>query len=930
MSASSSSSRYSGFFGGFVAFKALIDRLRTKPEWQHPDAAVRAEAVLRIPASEADLLRSIAREDPEPRVRRAAVKKVADAGLLAEVAREDQDSGIREEATARLVGLAVHAPDDSSAEAVLALLADQRSLAEIAKSASRETTRRTAVGRLHDAKALATVVRECGDPGTKLAALGKIEDQVLLAGFAQKSDVKAVALAAVERVEDKAALEVIASRARVPAAAKRARTLLARAETTLPPTVVAAVLPVLHPDADEHEREAYERERTRLESEARAHEDAVRIRVQICDALDGASGSEALHALETARAEWAALPAWTGPESVGLASRFEEAALAGASRHEVFVAAEARRGELDTLCTRAEGVAELADLSSAQASFEPLLAEWQKRATERTTPEDLRTRFETVEARLEARRLEARGAEEQRAKENRARLAELAQRLESLAKADTLTLRDADRAVRDARTALEDRGPLPSKHDKEAVRGRIEAARKALFPRLKELREEAEWKHFANVDVQEDLCKKAEALKEAEDLEKAAEQLRDLDARWKQAREAPKDQAEALWTRFKAARDTVRARCDAYFAKKAEELAHNLGKKEALCVQAEALADSGDWLKTTEALKKLQAEWKEIGPVAHNKSKPVWDRFRKACDRFFSRRDEDRGRRREEGAQNLDKKRELCARAEALAESNDWDTALAQIKALQGEWKQVGPVRASQSDAVWKRFRSACDLFFDRFKRRDELADDAAVAAREALCTEVEGLGAEPVESLAAKVLAAQASWRQAKAVSREKAEALGARFAAAVAGLIEGQPAAFAGTELDPEVTLKKMEKLCAKVEAAHAAAAPEGNQPAVADLAKRLRDALASNTIGGREAVEAKWREATVEVEAAESAWHRLGPAPGGQDLRARFDRVKAAFFAARPVLSEPKAPERRDRDPRPERRPRSPRNRDAQPRR
>jgi Domain of Unknown Function (DUF349) len=919
-----------------VAFKGLIDRLRTKPEWQHPDAAVRAEAVLKIPASEADLLRSIAREDPEARVRRAAVKKLADPALLAEVARDDQDAGIREEATGRLVGLAVHATDDASAEAVLALFADQRHLAEVAKSASREATRRAAVGRLHDAKALASVVREGEDPATKLAALGRIDDAGLLAGFAQKSDVKAVALAAVERVSDKAALLAIASRARVPAAGKRARALLALAEPPAPAPVVAA-LPVLSPDADAHEREAYERERVRLEGEAKERDEAVRVRVEICETLEASSGAEALQSLEAARSAWSALAPWTGSEGEELARRFDELALVASSRHQAFVAAEARRGELDTLCTRAEGIAEVADLALATASFAAIRDQWQKRATEGATPDDLRARFEAVEGRLQARRLEARGADEQKAKENTSRLAELAQRLEGLVKTQTLTLRDADRGVRDARTAIDDPGPLLSKHDKEAVLGRIEAARRALFPRLKDLREEAEWKHFANVDVQEDLCKKAEALKETEDFEKAAEQLRDLDARWKQAREAPKDQAEALWTRFKAARDEVRARCDAYFAKKADELAQNLAKKEALCVQAETLAESGDWLKTTEALKVLQAEWKAVGPIAHHKSKPVWDRFRKACDRFFTRRDEDRGRRRAEGSQNLEKKRELCVKAEALAQSTDWDAASAEIKALQTEWKQVGPVRASQSDAVWQRFRAASDLFFDRYKRRDELADDVAVAAREALCAGVEGLTEEPAESLAAKVLAAQAEWRQAKPVSREKAEALNTRFAAAVARLIESQPTAFAGTELDPAATQKKMDKLCAKVEAAHAAAAPEGSQPSVADLATRLRDALASNTIGGREAVEAKWREATVEVEAADAAWQRLGPAPGpiGQELQARFDRVKAAFFAARPTLSEPKAPERRDRGPRPDRGPkpdraRPPRGRDAQPRR
>jgi hypothetical protein len=914
-----------------VAFKSLIDRLRTKPEWQHPDVAMRAEAVLRIPSSDLDLLRSILQTDPEARVRRAAVKKLADARLLAEAARDDQDAGVREEAAHRLVGLAAHAPDDATAEAVLGLVTDQRHIAEVAKSAPRETTRRAAVGRMIDAKALATVVRECDDQGTKLAALDRIEDAGVLASLAQKSDVKAVALAAVEKVADRAALEAIANRARVPAAAKRARALLAPAHSLPPPPAAVVVLPALSPDADAREREAYERERNRLESEARAREEAIRAREAICETLDAAGGADALRAVEAARAAWAALAPWAGPEAEELARRFEGATLAGAARHEAFVAAETRRGELDTLCTRVEAIVDTTDLASAEAAFLPLSRQWQERATLGVTPDDLRARWEAVEGRLQARRHEARAAEAQKAAENRARLEELAQRLEGLVKAEALTLRDADRAVREARAAVEDPGALPSRHDKDAVLGRIEAARKALFPRLKDLREEAEWKHFANVDVQEDLCRKAEALKDTEDFEKAAEQLRDLDARWKQAREAPKDQAEALWTRFKAARDEVRARCDAYFARKAEELAANLVRKEALCVQAENLATSTDWLKTAEALKNLQTEWKKVGPVAHHKAKPVWDRFRKACDQFFSRRDEDRTKRRADGAVNLEKKQGLCVRAEALAQSSDWEKASAEVKALQAEWKQIGPVRGSQSEAVWQRFRGACDVFFDRYKRRDELADEAAVAEREAICAEVEGLDAEPAEGLAAKVLQAQTRWRQARAVSREKTQALHTRFAGAVARLVERAPAAFAGTELDPEVTLKKMERLCARVEAAHAAASPEGQEAPVADLATRLRDALASNTIGGRAAVEAKWREATTEVEAAEAAWQRLGPAPTseGRELQARFERARAAFLAARPPLTEAKEPAR-DRGPRPERGPRGPREREAHPRR
>jgi hypothetical protein len=912
-----------------VAFRALIDRMRGKPEWEHPDPAVRAEAVLKVPSSEAELLRKIAREDAEPRVRRAAVKKLADAEALAGLVRDDADAGVREEAAAHLVTLAVHAADEASAEAALALVAEPRHLAEVAKTAPREATRRRAVDRLADPRLLAAVVRECTDAGTRLSALARIDDPILLAGFAQKSDQKAVALAAVERIGDAESLRAIARRARVPAAARRAAALLAKASPATP--AEPAPLAVPGPDADADERAAYERERTRLEQEAQAQDEAVRARVALCDALDAAAGAGLEQALDDARAAWAALPALAGPEALALARRFDEAVQAAQGRRLAQQAAEARRGAAEGLCARAEALPASSDPEVDRAALEPLRAEWNALVADGPVPAELQARFEAVATRAEVRRGEARQARAQEAADRSKHLEDLAARLEALAESPAVTLRDADKAVREAREAAAKAGALPGRREREAL-GRIEAARRALFPRLQELRQDAEWKHFANVDVQEELCRRAEALREAGDLEKAAVELRDLDARWKQAREAPKDQAEALWTRFKAARDEVRARCDAYFAKKADELAQNLARKQALCAQAEALQDATDWLKTSEALKALQAEWKNVGPVAHSKSKAVWTRFRKACDHFFARRDADRAQRREASAASLEKKQALCARAEALAESSEWEAAAAEVRTLQAEWKTAGAVRPSEAEAVWQRFHAACERFFTRYKRRGELADEAAAAAREALCADLEGLD-PAADGLAEKVLAAQAAWRQAAPAGRERGEAVAARFAAAVARLVDAQPQAFAGTELDPEASLKKMEKLCARVEAAHAAAAPQApGATTPQDLAARLRDALAANTIGGHAAVLARWREANTEVEAAQAAWLRLGPAPGarGDELRARFARVTAAFFAERPALPEPRDDARPERRPRGPGRPRPPRAREAQPRR
>ena len=217
--------------------------------------------------------------------------------------------------------------------------------------------------------------------------------------------------------------------------------------------------------------------------------------------------------------------------------------------------------------------------------------------------------------------------------------------------------------------------------------------------------------------------------------------MRALQERWKSVAAAPRSQAETLWTRFKAAQDQVYEKCKDYFAQQAAERQENLKKKEALCVRAEALADSTDWVRTAEAIKALQAEWKTD-----------WRRSRAGTRRrcgsasaaraieFFTRRQEDLKERKHEWSDNLAKKEALIAEAEQLAQSTEWDKAAGRIKQLQAEWKKIGPVRKNKSEVVWQRFRAACDTFFERFKTRDQVAVAGKLADRETAVAELEAL----------------------------------------------------------------------------------------------------------------------------------------------------------------------------------------------
>ena len=375
---------------------------------------------------------------------------------------------------------------------------------------------------------------------------------------------------------------------------------------------------------------------------------------------------------------------------------------------------------------------------------------------------------------------------------------------------------------------------------------------------MQELRDADEWQRWANLQVQEELCREMEALKAEENLEVAGRRMRELQARWKQVALAPRAQGEAMWRRFKTAQDEVFARTSAHFAAQNEERAGNLARKQALCERAEALADSTDWVKTATEIQALQAEWKTIGPVARGHEKAIWERFRGACDRFFTRRQEDLKQRKEEWAGNLARKEALCAQAEALAESTEWDSRRRAAQAAAGrvEDDRPGPQVEVRGDlaALPRRVRSVLrSLQASRSggaagegrgsRHGDSRARSAAfrteasepVAAPENLYETVQQARAQMAAGAGAAARACSRIWP--RAITRRSAR------------IVAAWPAAFAGTDLDPEATRKRMEKLLARVEElvdVAADAEPANLSPAEL-LAQQWRERLAANTMAG-----------------------------------------------------------------------------------
>ena len=581
------------------------------------------------------------------------------------------------------------------------------------------------------------------------------------------------------------------------------------------------------------------------------------------------------------------------------------------------VSSEEQAGRLARLPQMLEGAEQLlgaTDLPDARTRWNALRRDWTSLLAGVAIDDAIAARLKEIEARIDARESELRDARARQQQDNLQRLQALCEQLEKIAAGEHLTLRDAERAIRDARAALDAPGPLPSRQDQQAVVARLKNVQSSLFPRVQDLREADEWERWANAGVQDTLIRKLEALKEEADVAVVARQLRQVQDEWHKVRAVPREKGRELWQRYKTVEAELRVRCESFFQQAAVERTDNLRQKEALCEQVEALAESTDWIRTAETIKALQAQWKTVGSVTPGHEKAIWERFRAACDRFFTRRKSDLTERKTVWTANLQKKEAICARIEALAETTDWEPAIAEVKRLQSDWRGVGPVKRSRADALLLRFRSACERFFDGYTHRNDHEAAALVAAREHICTGLEALaadGGEPQEpeALAAQAIALKRQWDQSPQ-PRVPIEALQERFTTALVALVGAHPGAFAGTDLDPEATRRKMEQLCQVVEGVAGGDRPAGQLSPAEILAAQLREALAANTIGGRADDEAKWRNAAEEVRKAQASWRRLGPVPAsiGKELEERFQRACARVFRQRDARRPPSGPARR----------------------
>ena len=225
-----------------------------------------------------------------------------------------------------------------------------------------------------------------------------------------------------------------------------------------------------------------------------------------------------------------------------------------------------------------------------------------------------------------------------------------------------------------------------------------------------------------NLEQKISLCEQAEALAENTDILDAFKTLQSLHEEWRGIGPVAKEMREEIWNRFKEASTVINKRHQQYFETiKATEQA-NEQSKIALCEEIEAidlssLQSFSAWDEMTKKVLDMQERWKAVGFASRKVNAQLFERFRKSCDLFFSRKADYYKSVKDTMSVNLEKKRALCEQAEALKESTDWRAVSDKLTQLQKEWRTIGAVPRKYSDTVWKRFTEACDYFFERKKQ---------------------------------------------------------------------------------------------------------------------------------------------------------------------------------------------------------------------
>jgi hypothetical protein len=294
-----------------------------------------------------------------------------------------------------------------------------------------------------------------------------------------------------------------------------------------------------------------------------------------------------------------------------------------------------------------------------------------------------------------------------------------------------------------------------------------------------------------NLEQKVELCEKAEELLLMTDVVAAYKQLQEYHDLWKELGPVPSDKREEIWDRFSITSKKIRQNYQDHFEKLKDERSANYEQKVILCEKAESIlndvtpSNGKEWTDLSDQILELQKIWKTIGMVPSNVNNEIYERFRAACNKFFDSKKEFFGAINDELSTNLQKKIELCVSAESIKDSTEWKKTTEIFLDLQKKWKEIGAVPKKNSEQVWKRFRAACDHFFNSkssFYSNIDSEQKENLKKKEELIAEVQAfVPSDNQNDNIGKVKEFQSRWTEIGFVASSQKDRLYAEFRAAI-----------------------------------------------------------------------------------------------------------------------------------------------------
>ena len=398
--------------------------------------------------------------------------------------------------------------------------------------------------------------------------------------------------------------------------------------------------------------------------------------------------------------------------------------------------ADSRPADRQEIIERLKAIAESADVLNCKAETESLKVQFYRMRTAEIeaaqqefvaqggevslfvpTADELEEPFKEAMAQIKAKRNAWIAAQEQEMKANLAKKEALLEKLQTLVEKASQGTPEVNE-FKALQTEWKDIKNVPQENVTSLWK-KYQLLVEQFYDVLKINHEFREYDFKKNLEIKTRLCESAEALENETDVINAFRQLQQLHNEFRETGPVSPELREDIWTRFKTASTIVNRRHQEHFEAKKELEKDNLDKKAAICEQIEAINNSTltsyqAWNNATEQILQLQAQWKEIGFAPQKMNLKIFERFRAACDEFFKQKSEFFKESKNALTNNLERKKALCELAEQLMESEEWKATADKLTKIQKEWKEIGPVPQKHSEALWKRFVTACDTFFER------------------------------------------------------------------------------------------------------------------------------------------------------------------------------------------------------------------------